>query len=668
MSDDKKAPAPVPGVGGARSLLDDVEILRALAPTVKSQLEAQLHPRALAPGDVLFSEGDPGDALYIIVDGLLSVYVTDPALGLTVDLATLGRGEAVGEMALVTGQVRSASVKAVEPSRVLGLSRDTFHKLVQHVPQVGLSIAGSLAKRLDQLNRNQGVAFANLAGRTPPDQLKQMVPVTVVHRQKMAPVGVENNVVTLATPNPQNRIGLDEFKRLLRGMDVRVVAVSESDYDVFVTKHYPESAAVRRTVPVAKDYGTMAKNVTFYGTAIKQGDDQKVIQQAQSQDAVDLLNRILVEGIDQGASDIHLEPAREAFRVRYRIDGRLHDRPQTLSLGAHAPILSRLKIVANLDIAERRLPQDGRISLSVADKHYDLRVSTIDTKDGEKATLRILDASTLENDLASLIPAEKVAAVVRRLAYRPNGLVLVTGPTGSGKTTTLYAALLERKNPELNICTIEDPIEYNIDGVTQVQVNDHIGLDFADIMRTFLRQDPDIILVGETRDSTTAKLCANAALTGHLVLSSFHTNDAISAVQRLRALDVEPFMIAESLLGVVNQRLVRRLCPACRAEADIGPMVRDNLSRKGVVLDAGVRFYRGAGCNACNQSGFKGRIGVYELLVVGPEVKQAIAQGADGATLREAAQDGSYVPLSRYASYLLTEGATVPSEVLRILA
>jgi general secretion pathway protein E len=314
------------------------------------------------------------------------------------------------------------------------------------------------------------------------------------------------------------------------------------------------------------------------------------------------------------------------------------------------------------------MPQDGRISLKQGTKNYDLRLATVNTKYGEKIVMRVLDPSSLQADLGSLILADKICTAIRNLFYRPNGLVLVTGPTGSGKSTTLYASLAERRAPEISIATIEDPIEYTMEGITQVQVNEAIHLGFPDVMRTFLRQDPNVILVGETRDAETAKLACSAALTGHLVISSFHTNDSISAIQRLRAMEVENYLVADALLGVINQRLVRRLCPACRTEHSYGELVTQNLQRAGVAVDANTKFYKGAGCAQCRGEGFKGRAGVYELLIVSPAVKEAISRGAPAHELRKSALDeGSYVPLARYASFLLAEGLTVPSEVLRIL-
>ncbi len=651
----------------AGSLLDTIPLFEPLPDKLKKQLQAQLTKKQIQAGEVLFNAGDVGDAMYLIHSGLVSVHVADTKMGLTYELAKLGAGQAFGEMALVTGEKRSASVRAIEDTNLLCLSREVFFKLVNAAPQVALTIAQVLAKRLDQHNKAQGVEFGSLREIKPDPAALEMIPSSLIKRHRMVVTSVVGGIATVATPDPGNRLGLDDLRRILRGMELKLMAVSGADFDQFVAKHVKD--AVDKPVAAASrgNYTSQAKQVVYDGSASDRDDEARVRQVASGQDVVDLLSAIIVEGIDRGASDIHLEPDRNRLGVRYRIDGRLTQRDGTIPISVHLPLMSRLKIVATLDIAEKRMPQDGRISLQVGQKGYDLRMATVNTKYGEKATLRILDSSALEQSLTHLVLAEKVSQVVRKLFYRPNGLVLVTGPTGSGKTTTLYAALKERLNPELSICTIEDPIEYDVPGITQVQVNEGIGLGFAEIMRTFLRQDPDIILIGETRDVATAKLACNAALTGHLVLSSFHTNDAISAVMRLREMDIEPFVLSGALLGVLNQRLVRRICPTCRVETGYSDVILQNLKRADVELEPNAKLYKGAGCQQCNGEGYKGRIGVFELLVVSSAVREAIAQQASATEIKKAAEGGSFVPLARYSTFMLQEGLTVPSEVLRIL-
>ena len=672
----KPAPAPLgaaPAVAApsAPTPLDHISLFAPLTAQVRGELAAWMQKRVCATGEVIFSEGDPGDAMYVVEDGYVSIYVTDKDMGLTVDVASLGKGEAFGEMALVTGEGRKASVKALEKTSLWVLHRDVFFRLVQAVPQMGITIAATLARRLDQVNRTQRVAFGTLRGATIPNELREAVPQAVCMRHKMVPVQSAAGIVTLACVDPQNRVGLDEIKRMLRGVDIKVMAVGEDDFTRFMSTQMTQNLAARVLQQQAqtKNYVALSKGaVSYFGSAGEQTDAEKMKQLAGSADIVELLNQILFEGIDRSASDIHIEPERNTLVIRYRIDGRLVVRPGDIPINAHTALVSRLKVLASVDIAERRMPQDGRISLKVNNKNYDLRLATVNTKYGEKIVMRILDPSSLQADLGSLILADKVCTAIRNLFYRPNGLVLVTGPTGSGKSTTLYASLAERRSPELSIVTIEDPIEYTMEGITQVQTNEAIGLGFPDVMRTFLRQDPNVILVGETRDAATAKLACSAALTGHLVISSFHTNDAISAIQRLRAMELENYLVADALLGVINQRLVRRICPACRVETNFGDLVTQNLARAGVVVSAGTKFYKGAGCPQCRGEGFKGRAGVYELLLVSPSVKDAIARGAAAHDIRTMASgDGSYVNLARYASFLLGEGLTVPSEVLRIL-
>lgn len=664
-------PPVVTGTVERTSWLDSIAIFQPLKPQLKQQLEAQLTQRALRAGEVLFSAGDEGDAMYLIASGMVSIYLSDSQLGLTYELAKLGAGQAFGEMSLVTGETRSASVRAVDDTQLMVLSRDVFYRLVNAAPSVGLTIASVLAKRLNQHNQNQGIEFGSLASKPFDPSLLDLIPPPVIKRHRMVPVSIVDGIATVATPNPENKLGIDDLKRVLRGMEIKVMAVSAMDFEQFVKRHIADATERKPAViqQAKSNYAAAAQQLVFLGGGALSSEENEaqIMQVAQGADVVELLSTIIVEAIDRGSSDVHIEPDRNRMVVRYRIDGRLSFRDGTIPIAAHQPLISRLKVLASLDITERRLPQDGRISLEIGGKGYDMRIATLNTKYGEKATLRILDSSNIEQNLSSLILADKVSQVVRKLFYRPNGLLLVTGPTGSGKTTTLYAALKERHNAELSICTIEDPIEYDVPGLTQVQVNETIGLGFAEVMRTFLRQDPDIILVGETRDAATAKLACNAALTGHLVLSSFHTNDAVSAVLRLREMDIEPFVLSGALLGVINQRLVRRICPSCRIQTEYSEVIRQNLEKAGFKADAGASLYKGAGCSACNGEGYKGRVGVFELLVASNAVRDAISEGVSAQDLQKAAEGGSYVSLQRYASFLLNEGLTVPSEVLRIL-
>jgi len=388
---------------------------------------------------------------------------------------------------------------------------------------------------------------------------------------------------------------------------------------------------------------------------------------------VSLVDRILIEGLQSGASDIHVEPQESCLEVRFRLDGVLNKVLDDLPKSLTPAVTSRLKIMADLDIAERRLPQDGRIRRIFRGRKMDFRVSTLPSRHGEKVVLRLLDSGATQLGLDSLITDPQARASLRAMGARPYGMVLVTGPTGSGKSTTLYALLAERNDPSINISTVEDPIEYSLKGITQTQVNRDKGYDFSSALRAFMRQDPDVLLVGETRDIETAKTAIEAALTGHLVLTTLHCNDAMSAFARLGEMGVEPFLVSASLLGVVSQRLVRRLCIHCRV-----PYKPDSedLARFGLLAsrEANITFYRALNtgpqpqsCPHCNGNGYKGRIGVFEILPMNETLAAAVAKGATTDVIRRLALESGMKTLLGYGLDLVREGHTTLEEVERML-
>ena len=383
-----------------------------------------------------------------------------------------------------------------------------------------------------------------------------------------------------------------------------------------------------------------------------------------SEDApiIRLANSILGLAIKQGASDIHIEPMEGDVTIRFRIDGVLQvvqRLPKKVQLG----LISRLKILSRLDIAEKRLPQDGRISVMMEGRPIDFRVSTVPGKWGEKVVMRILDKSNTRLGLDTLISHAPTLALVREMIAQPYGIIYVTGPTGSGKTTTLYSALAEINDPSVNISTAEDPIEYDLPGVTQIQVNADIGLTFAAVLRAFLRQDPDVLLVGETRDKETAHTAVEAALTGHLVFTTLHTNSAAAAFTRLTEMGIEPFLVSSSTIGVIAQRLARRLCQSCK---EAYPAEPETCAFFG--LPAGTTLYRARGCNACGGKGLKGRIGIYEVLKMNAELRPMVGQGASAEEIHAAALADGMIDLKRYAAILLTEGLTTVEEVTSVVS
>ncbi len=640
--------------------LSHVSLFENVKPEYLPSIAKRAEERVFQRGQIIFNEGDPGDTLYIVKTGSVGVFLVDPKVGLRFELARLRSGQVFGEMAMLTEQPRTATCQAVEPTECILLSRSTFMAIVERIPQVALAVAEVLAGRVDQLNRDRGDTQVQLSDlRFDPD-VYRMIPSRILERHKMIPVSIQGGVLTVACADATDLTGLDEIRRIVRGVEVRPVTVSEADYLNFLRQHAGQLPKETR-----QQRARRIEPVRWISEEVK---DTKL--ETGSDDVKLLVDMIVAQGIDLEASDIHIEPERDQMSVRYRVSGLLQRRAgQAVPRAFHRAITSRIKVLADLDISERRRPQDGRISLEVGQRQYDLRVSTMPTHEGEKIVMRILDTASAIQPLERLILADKVCRVVRQLVQRPHGVIFVCGPTGSGKTTTLYSAVGLRRREDTNIVTVEDPVEYNIQGITQVSVNPEIGLSFASVLRAFLRQDPNVILVGETRDADTGQIALEAGLTGHLVLTSLHTNDAIGAIQRLREMGLENYAIAAGMVGVISQRLVRRLCPVCAKEERPSPHVMEQLA----LIEVLPRDFKGAlkkahGCETCGGTGYRGRVAIFELLVADDGLRQQIMDDAGQFKLREAALKGAFVPMERYSHHVLTQGLTTPEEILAIHA
>jgi type IV pilus assembly protein PilB len=460
--------------------------------------------------------------------------------------------------------------------------------------------------------------------------------------------------------DPSNIFAIDDIK-FLTGYNVEVVVASEEAVEAAVEKYYTSNVTFD---DVMLDFDEDEVDLVDADEDINELDLEKSAGDAP---VIKLVNLILLDAIRKGASDIHVEPFEKQLRVRYRIDGMLYDVMKPPVKLKHA-ITSRIKIMSQLDIAERRLPQDGRIKLKMGkNKEMDFRVSVLPVLWGEKIVLRLLDKSNLQLDMTKLGFEEKILETFRKAILTPYGMILVTGPTGSGKTTTLYSVLSELNRSDTNICTAEDPVEYNLYGINQVQMHDDIGLNFSSSLRSFLRQDPDIILVGEIRDFETAEIAIKAALTGHLVLSTLHTNDAPSSVSRLLNMGIEPFLVAASVVLIAAQRLCRKLCQDCLEPIDVPTQVLLDLGFHPDEVDE-VTVRRGAGCRACNSSGYRGRIAVYEIMMMSDEIREFVLNGASTLELkREAIRQGMQT-LRQSALNKLKEGVTSLDEVGRMTA
>ncbi len=508
-----------------------------------------------------------------------------------------------------------------------------------------------------------------------------LVPDDICRRHKLVPLrksGEDPPSVLVAMVNPDALEAQDDLKRVLRGINLQRMVITEQDYQRLIDQYLDEQVKIEKAQEEAKaaDVSDIVGDLDALGEAPDELEEDLSQDDINGAPIVNLVKKILIKALQDGVSDIHVEPQEETLRVRFRKDGVLQQSFPPFPKKVAGAVAARFKIMAELDIAEKRMPQDGKIRQVYQGRKIDFRVSTLPSRYGEKVVLRILDNSSTQLGLDKLISDEETLEMVREMARRPFGLILVTGPTGSGKSTSLYSVLAERNDPGINISTAEDPIEYSLPGITQVQVIREKGMDFASILRSFLRQDPDVILVGETRDKETAKTAIEAALTGHLVLTTLHTNDAAGAIARLDEMGVEPFMVSGALLGVLAQRLMRRVCSECRAPYQPS---REELARYGMTAAAEneitifkantipIEDRKSSGCcEKCGGIGYKGRVGVYEVLKMTESLQALINAGASTDRIKEVAVEEGMKTLLAYSLNLVKEGHTTLEEVERV--
>lgn len=519
--------------------------------------------------------------------------------------------------------------------------------------------------------------------------IDSLISIDLCRNHKLVPLSKsegESPSVLVAMVNPDDLRAQDDLNRILRaqGLSLQRLVITNEDYQRLISRYLDEQVERQKQIDqdAKVDIAADLEGLDYLDLqeAHEETDTDLDVADAEAAPVIALANKIMIKALQEGVSDIHIEPQEEYLRVRFRKDGVLTEAFDPFPKKIIPAVTARFKIMSQLDIAERRMPQDGRIRRRYDNRNIDFRVSTLPSKHGEKVVLRILDNSSTQLGLDKMVGDPETLKIVQEMIRRPFGLILVTGPTGSGKTTTLYSALAERNEPGVNISTAEDPIEYTLPGLTQVQVIREKGMDFAMILRAFLRQDPDVILVGETRDRETAKTAIEAALTGHLVLTTLHTNDAAGAIARLDEMGVEPFMISGALLGVVAQRLVRRVCDECRI-----PYVpsRDELARFGLSSsrDSELTLYKANAlqaheiqeashknqlCPKCKGSGYKGRCGVYEVMRITERLQTLINQGAPTDVIKEVAVEEGMKTLLAYSLNLVREGQTTLEEVERV--
>lgn len=541
--------------------------------------------------------------------------------------------------AITREQLEDALRQQSTDSYKKGLLGDTLVKLGYCTDE---DIARVLAQR-------DGLQYLSLEKYRLDDSASSLISTATARRYGALPLGFSGGRLLVAMKNPSDIIAIDDL-RILTGYDIQPVMLPDSELDAAIDRTARSSAGVEQPEEEERPEESLP--------ALEESDQKPAVQ---------LANQILNQSVRAGASDVHIEPQEKSLRVRFRIDGVLHDvmsPPRQL----HPSLVSRIKVMANMNIAERRVPQDGRITMKVEDKSVDVRVATLPTAHGEKLTLRLLDRSSRIITLEKIGISPGVLEEYRKLLRLPYGFILVTGPTGSGKTTTLYATLTVLNSVDRNIITVEDPIEYRLDGLNQIQVNPRAGLTFATGLRSILRNDPDIIMVGEIRDRETARIAVESALTGHLVLSTLHTNDAAGAITRLGDMGIEPFLTASSLAGVVAQRLVRMLCPHCKEPHSYSR--RELAEIKDFPLedrDETLTLYRPRGCVRCSKTGYRGRLGVYELLINSEIIQRLTLERRPAREINDAAVAGGMITLRQDGMIKVKQGLTSLEEVIRVI-
>ncbi len=501
-----------------------------------------------------------------------------------------------------------------------------------------------------------GAECVNIQGYEPPPAVLKLIPANLAMLHRAFPLGYDGNTVQLALANPLDSQVAEDLRFAL-GKEVQVLVAPVQQIEELLKKHFGGDVTSMDDI-----LAQLAGDVQF-GEQDNGSDLKNLEAEANAAPIIRYVDMILNQAIQDRASDVHFEPFETEFKIRYRVDGALYEMappPRHLAM----PVISRVKVMANLNIAERRLPQDGRIQKMIGGRQVDLRVSTLPTQFGESVVMRVLDRSTVNLSLDALGMPPRIHNYILKTIEKPNGIFIVTGPTGSGKTTTLYAALNQINTIDSKVLTAEDPVEYDIEGIIQVPVNEAIGLNFARVLRAFLRQDPDRIMVGETRDIETAQIAIQASLTGHLVFTTLHTNDAPGAVTRLVDMGVEPFLISASLEGVLGQRLIRKICTGCRSSYEPTEAVLNQLGLSPHEI-GDKNFFYGKGCSACNNTGYRGRKGIYELLDITDPIRELINERAPGVVLKQKAIELGMTTLREDGMRSIYDGETTIEEVLK---
>lgn len=571
----------------------------------------------------------------------------------------------LGEMIVASGVINSQQL-----AEALDLQKQTGVKLGQILIEKKYVTEKQL---LEFLSKQFSLEFVELGKLEIPAEVIKAIPESVARRYRLIGISKDSGSIKVAMEDPLNIVILDDLK-MMTGLDIKPVFAIEKDIFESIDRYYGAKNSQEALNEILKktnmDEQAADLSVVDEKSGEKEDDIISLEGKGEAAPIVKMVNLIISSAIKAHASDIHIEPSYKETRVRFRIDGVLHPQPAPPKK-FHNAIISRIKIMANLDISERRVPQDGRTKLKIDDKEIDLRISILPCGPGEKVVMRILDSSGLKLKLEDLGFEPENLAIFSKCIKAPHGINLITGPTGSGKSTTLYSALSTLNGPDVNISTIEDPIEYNLEGINQVGVNSEVGLTFAAGLRSFLRQDPDIIMVGEIRDFETMSIAINAAMTGHLVFSTLHTNDAPGAITRIGMMGIEPFLTSSTLLMVVAQRLVRSICKNCKEAYEVKPELLTGMGVSRQLLEKNMKdgrlfLYRGRGCEKCAKTGYKGRAGIHEILEVNDSIRALIIEKADSSRIKEEGKRNGMITLRESAVRKTLAGITTIEEVIRV--
>jgi type IV pilus assembly protein PilB len=680
---------------GIEEFLRGIGLFKGSDPSVVARVAPHVETLEFAQGATILKSGVASDGVVILRSGKASVVTTNAVTGATTTLETLMPGDHAGELSALLRAAQPHALVADVACVVLRVRADIIEALAAKVPTFTLALARRLAMRTIQLGVTalraapaansiaprevatptsvkgaatgaKAVPFVEVSEFEVTPKVLALVPSKIVLLHRLLPLRLTGQTLTVGMVNPRNAVALSELQHVLQRIDVEVAAISADDFNQALVRFRIE-APHRESV---RGDGVGADSLTFDAIDAQPDDARQV--RVIGDEVVRALNRVIAAGLSREASDIHIEPEAAGVRVRFRVNGLLVDWNETVPGSFARGIVARVKILAGLDITEKRLPQDGRIGMAAGTRELDLRVSTMPTGRGEKVVMRVLEGGGMMRPLEQVFVDPNVLAVARKAIQRPHGGILIAGGTGSGKSSTLYAMIHERRKvrPDSAVIMVEDPIEYRLQGVTQVQVSPTIGLGFAQVLRATLRQDPDVIAVGETRDKETAHTALEAAMTGHLLFTSLHANNVAAVLQRLENLECSRTLLAQSVAVILVQRLVRRLCAQCvRVEAPPPAIVESLVARRLMERGSTPSLPRAVGCDACNGTGYAGRVLVLESMQLTDATRDGLMTGESLSDIERAAQAaGTFQPFASYASLLMARRMISASEALLAVA